>query len=271
MVHERDRFLQPPILIMDEIRQQLDALMGANRNVPLDQRDKLRPSLTYSDHSICKYYLCGFCPHSEFTKTKNDIGPCPKTHDEGCRRAWDALSDREKERLGYEEQLLRRLDRFKSDLSRRIAINKNVVERTAAKRQVENLYTSDEQRKLDGMAADIEGMLVQAQMAGEDGDVDGAEALVERAEGLREQREKVKKIADARVEASSAAGVEQRVCEISGLIVKGDGEGSHTEGRNFKAWERLHEAWERLDKVVRGRRRAGLDYLDEEEEGEVGE
>jgi hypothetical protein len=260
---------------MDEIRAQLDSLMGAHRNVPLSQRDKLRPSVTYSDHKICKYYLCGFCPHSEFTKTKNDIGPCPKVHDDACKGAWEALSDREKERLGYEEQLLRRLDRLKSELSRRIGINRSIVER-ASKRTVENLYTANEERQLDGMAADIEGMLVQAQMAGEEGDVDGAEGLVQRAEVLREQREKVKKLADARVEASSTAGMEQRVCEISGLIVKGDGEGSHTQGRNFQAWSRLHQAWDRLDGVVRGRRRAGrtsgggLDYLDEEEEGQLG-
>jgi len=269
---------------MDEIRAQLDSLMGAHRNVPLAERDKLRPSVTYSDHKTCKYYLCGFCPHSEFAKTKNDIGPCPKLHDDGCKRAWEALSDREKERLGYEEQLLRRLDRLKSDLSRRIGINRSIVERAAAKRKVENLYTADEQRKLEGMAADIEGMLGQAQMAGEEGDVDGAEGLVQRAEGLRETREKVKKLADARVEASSAAGVEQRVCEISGLIVNGEigeggefrEEGSHKLGRNYQAWERLHAAWDRLDGVVRGRRRAGrkngggLDYLDEEEEGQLG-
>lgn len=105
-------------------------------------------------------------------------------------------------------------------------------------------------------------------MCGENGDVDEAERLVEQAEGLREQRAKVKKLADARVGANTAVGVEQRVCHVSGLIVKGDDEG-HKNGRNFQAWERLHEAWERLVAVVRARRRPQPAYMEEEEEGEV--
>jgi hypothetical protein len=148
---------------MDEIRKQLDSLMGQHRDVPLAQREKLKKTVVFSNHEVCKYHLCGFCPHSEFTKTKQDLGPCPKLHDDECKRAWDALSDREKERYGYEEQLLRRLDRFKSDLARRIAINTSIIEKTAAKSSKENMYTADEQRQLDGMAQDIEAMLLQAQ------------------------------------------------------------------------------------------------------------
>ena len=105
-------------------------------------------------------------------------------------------------------------------------------------------------------------------VSGESGDVDEAERLVDQAEGLREQREKVKKLADARIGANSAVGVEQRVCQVSGLIVKGEEEG-HKNGRNFQAWERLHDAWARLDAVVRGRRQPQPDYMEEEEEGQV--
>ena len=148
---------------MEEIRKQLDSLMGQHRDVPLAQREMLKKTVVFSNHEVCKYHLCGFCPHSEFTKTKQDLGPCPKLHDEECKRAWEALSDREKERYGYEEQLLRRLDRFKSDLARRIAINTGIIEKTAAKSSIENMYTADELRRLDGMAQDIEGMLLQAQ------------------------------------------------------------------------------------------------------------
>lgn len=107
-----------------------------------------------------------------------------------------------------------------------------------------------------------------ARVSGENGDVDEAERLVDQAEGLREQRAKVKKLADARIGANSAAGVEQRVCQVSGLIVKGEEEG-HKNGRNFQAWERLHNAWARLHAVVQGRRRPQLDYMEEQEEGQV--
>lgn len=148
---------------MDEIRKQLDSLMGQHRDVPLAQRDKLKKAVVFSDHAVCKYHLCGFCPNAEFTKTKHDVGPCPKLHDDECKRAWEALSDREKERYGYEEQLLRRLDRFKSELARRISINESIIGKATANVSIENMYTVDEQRQLDGMAGDIEGMLLQAQ------------------------------------------------------------------------------------------------------------
>ncbi len=105
-------------------------------------------------------------------------------------------------------------------------------------------------------------------VCGENGDVDEAERLVDQAEGLREQRAKVKKLADARIGANSAVGVEQRVCQVSGLIVKGEEEG-HKNGRNFQAWERLHDAWARLDAVVRRRRQPQMDYMEELEEGQV--
>jgi hypothetical protein len=77
---------------------------------------------------------------------------------------------------------------------------------------------------------------------------------VEQAEGLREQRNAVKKAADGRIGANSIVGVVQTVCPISGLIVNVDGEGDHTSGRNYTAWKRLHETWERLEGVFAARR-----------------
>lgn len=54
----------------------------------------------FSDKEVCKAFLCGFCPHEEFRRTKNDCGDCPLLHDEGCRQQWEELDDRAKERYG---------------------------------------------------------------------------------------------------------------------------------------------------------------------------
>ena len=60
-----------------------------------------RSERKFSDDSICKYFLCGFCPYEEFRRTKNDCGDCPSVHDDACKAQWDALDDRAKERYGW--------------------------------------------------------------------------------------------------------------------------------------------------------------------------
>lgn len=54
----------------------------------------------FSDKDVCKAFLCGFCPHEEFRRTKNDCGDCTQLHDEACRKQWEELDDRTKERYG---------------------------------------------------------------------------------------------------------------------------------------------------------------------------
>lgn len=54
----------------------------------------------FSDKEVCKAFLCGFCPHEEFRRTKNDCGDCTQLHDEACRKQWEELDDRTKERYG---------------------------------------------------------------------------------------------------------------------------------------------------------------------------
>ena len=79
----------------------LDQLMGAERNVRLEERTG--KTKQFSDPDVCKYFLCGICPHDLFKGTKSDLGVCatPCT-DEGCKRSWDALSQAEKDELAKE-------------------------------------------------------------------------------------------------------------------------------------------------------------------------
>ena len=50
---------------------------------------RCRVGRKFDDPDVCKYDICGFCPYSEFRRTKNDIGcDCPATHDEACRKQW---------------------------------------------------------------------------------------------------------------------------------------------------------------------------------------
>ena len=57
---------------MDTMRAQLDELMGKDRNKLPNEKPKR--TLHFTDSEVCKYYICGFCPHHLFTNTKSDLG-----------------------------------------------------------------------------------------------------------------------------------------------------------------------------------------------------
>lgn len=57
---------------MDQIRQELDELMGKDRNLPLQER--LKKQEHFDDQDVCKYVLVSFCPHDLFPNTKADLG-----------------------------------------------------------------------------------------------------------------------------------------------------------------------------------------------------
>lgn len=223
---------------MDDIRAQLDALMGQDRDVPLSDRDKRRSERRFNDENICKYYICGFCPHEEFRRTKNDCGDCPYIHDENCKRQWEQLDDRSKERWGYEAELLKWFDKLLIDLRKRIESN---TERL--KVDDTPLILIEDQQRLDNMSKQINDMLARAATLGEQGEVDAAQAALADAERLKAQRTVFEQQAQARAYSKAGKNLHQQVCKISGLIINNEESRlqDHHAGRNFNSWKKLHE------------------------------
>lgn len=48
--------------MVDEMRKQLDALMGADRNGDMSIS-------SFQDHQVCKFFLAGLCPNELFNNT----------------------------------------------------------------------------------------------------------------------------------------------------------------------------------------------------------
>lgn len=259
---------------MDEMRAMLDDLMGKHRDVPLKEREKytyviyltlvsltwlrfhLFPCLCrkrkrFYDSSICKYHICGLCPYEEFKKTKNDLGSCPREHDAECLEEWNKLTDKEKERYGYERDLKRWLDRLLSDLEKKKEVNFARIKGSQKK-----TYSQEEQSSLDAMDRQIEELLIEAQNQGEQGDVDAAESLVEQAETVRKQKNTLKSTLDNKLAANVSKGLVQTVCPVSGLILN-DEEArlqDHHSGRNYTAWKKVHEKHAELEALFKKRR-----------------
>eukprot|EP00887_Chlorella_sp_A99_P002482 scaffold10.g2482.t1 len=238
---------------MDEQRKLLDELMGAERNLDLKERENYKPRRkTFSDRDICKSFLCGFCPHEEFRRTKNDMGDCELEHDEKLQEEWEALDDREKERYGFEEDLLRWLERLLSDLRKRISANE---ERLQADGKV--VISGEDQKHLDAMAAQISEALKASEQLGEQGDVDGCQAALNQAEALKRQRAMFEQ--EALIRGRKDSGSSSRVCQVSGLIINDEESRlkDHHGGRNFNSWRKLHEVHAKLLEARERRRAAG--------------
>ncbi|KDD72763.1 LUC7-like protein [Helicosporidium sp. ATCC 50920] len=226
------------------MRAMLDELMGPGRDLPAEERAKIQTSRDWRDPQVCRYFLAGFCPYEEFRRTKQDLGDCPAVHDSSARSAWEALLEETRQGAGHEAELLRWLDRLLQDLERRKEASMARLNTAPEGPQ----YLAEDQTRLEVLAAQIAAALASAGDAGEEGDVDVAQALTEEAEALRAQKTQLESAAAARAGNSALKGLRQEVCPISGLIINNDEARmrDHHTGRNYNAWKRLREVHERL-------------------------
>jgi LUC7 N_terminus len=88
------------------------------------------PKLSITDPKVCRSYLVGTCPHDLFTNTKQDIGPCPKSHNEALKTEYDAASDEQKRKWGFDFDYLRDMQKYVDDCDRRIDQAQKRLEKT---------------------------------------------------------------------------------------------------------------------------------------------
>ncbi|ODA80846.2 hypothetical protein RJ55_03806 [Drechmeria coniospora] len=106
-----------------EQRKLLEQLMGATSS----SRDT---QITLDDAKVCRSFIVGTCPHDLFTNTKQDLGMCAKVHSEGLKVEYEALPEREKQRLGFEYDYIRDLGKHVEECNRRIDSAQKRLEKT---------------------------------------------------------------------------------------------------------------------------------------------
>ncbi len=82
-ISRRSHSINQTTNMADAMRALLDELMGPDRN--LGQNEKNHNRRNFNDDTVCKYYLCGFCPHDLFTNTKSDLGLTAPSSLDICR------------------------------------------------------------------------------------------------------------------------------------------------------------------------------------------
>ncbi|GBG82939.1 hypothetical protein CBR_g36466 [Chara braunii] len=98
---------------MDAFRKQLDALMGANRNGDVQEVKR-----KYYARDVCRYFLCGLCPHDLFQNTKIDLGPCGKVHSLHLRLEYEDAKKRLRD--NYDRELEECLEKHIIDCDKKI-------------------------------------------------------------------------------------------------------------------------------------------------------
>jgi len=152
---------------MDAQKKLLDSLMGANRNGDLPTKTSQKH---YSDHNVCKHYLCGICPHELFLNTKMSMGECEKIHSSPLRLEYEE-DQRRRRSYQYEDSLERFLEDIVSDCDRKIqrSLQRLQEQKTAQsssedyRAEIQDLYTKSEELGSNGQVEESLKLLKEAE------------------------------------------------------------------------------------------------------------
>lgn len=110
-----------------EMRKMLEQLMGEQY---VNGTGKKAAQMSITDSKICRSYLVGTCPHDLFTNTRQDLGPCPKIHNESIKVQYDTADEAQQRRWGFEFDYCRHLQDYVEECNKRIEIAQRRLERT---------------------------------------------------------------------------------------------------------------------------------------------
>ena len=223
------------------MREQMDELMGKQRDVPLDERDAAKEA-NFADASVDRFFLCGCSPYELLKGTKSETMPqlerdgFLRERSEGMKLRWEALPQAEEDAYGFERELRDFLEVLVDEQDRRVAKAKERYETEAA---APPELPEGTRKELDGLREQIKDLQAESEALGEQGDVDASMAAFNRAQSLALQMQEVEKKA-VPVEAKR-----QYVDEVSGLVYSNtDNEERILElqsGKQYKAWKQIRE------------------------------
>lgn len=222
----------------DSFRSILDQLMGSDRDLLPEQKSGRQ--MHFSDDKVCKFYICGLCPHELFTNTKSDLGPCTNLHDEEIKAQYDQLSRDEKWRSHpFEKEFMSRMQKMVSDLDKRI----DRGHQRLSVQNAENPLPQEQMEKIDAISEQMELLLRQMEDLGACGRLQEAQSLELQILKLKAEQESIKKGASglpAGLASSQQPEKRLKVCEVCGaFLVVGDTDDrikSHNEGKQHQGY-----------------------------------
>ncbi|CAI5445548.1 unnamed protein product [Caenorhabditis angaria] len=247
----------------DYMAQMLNELMGSQRDaMPGEQKE-----LEFSDPSVCTDFLVGFCVHDLFRNTKNDLGFCQYTiHDESLKRKYEKSDKRG--RLGFERRFLERIQRINDDCQRKVLRNMDRLNVTQGENKVSEEVFAKKLEELnvrrEAISNKIDGLMNEAQIHGELGKVEAAQAAVDKADRAKQERDELDneetKIKNERARALSMeesvtmGNRQMQVCQVCGcFMLQNDAQqriDDHITGKLHIAYQTILDNIERLAKEI---------------------
>ncbi|KAM4663787.1 luc7-like protein 3 isoform 1-T1 [Discoglossus pictus] len=230
--------------------QLLDELMGRDRNLAPDEK---RSNVRWDHESVCKYYLCEFCPAELFTNTRSDLGPCEKIHDENLRKQYEKSSRYMK--VGYERDFLRYLQSLLAEVERRIRRGHARLALSQSQQASGSVGPAGKnEEKVQVLTDKIEGLLQQIEELGTEGKVEEAQGMMKLVEQLKEERELMKSTTST-IESFAAQEKQMEVCEVCGaFLIVGDAQSrvdDHLMGKQHMGYAKIKNTVEELKEKMR--------------------
>jgi RNA-binding protein Luc7-like 2 len=170
----------------DAMRAAMDEMMGRDRDLEDEEKQKRAASRHFSDAENCPHFLEAFCPHQLFASTKSDIGTCKQRHDQVMKDQYQAEPEHRRERYGYKRNLVQKLQNICSGVNRRIsAIAERLTKPDPVVAEAAAAVTAAAKKRVQDIADAIAAKIVLAEKAGEEGEVDKCQELVDEVSGGR--------------------------------------------------------------------------------------
>ncbi|ETN39252.1 uncharacterized protein HMPREF1541_05475 [Cyphellophora europaea CBS 101466] len=234
-----------------EQRKLLEQLMGDSFNGLSSSKTA---NLTLTAPSVCRSYIVGTCPHDLFTNTKQDLGQCPKHHPEHLKIEYSGLPDPEKQKLGFEYDYMRDMQKYIDECNRRIDQAQRRLEKTPDEIRQTNALL----KTISDFTKTINTGLLEIAVLGESGSVSLACSefyKVRTAKLAKEQAERdLKSLSDT----SGPSGHQKlQVCDVCGAYLSRlDNDrrlADHFYGKMHLGYAQMRRTYETLQKELKGR------------------
>ncbi|KAK4635380.1 U1 snRNP-associated protein [Fulvia fulva] len=212
------------------------------------------PVLTITDPKVCRSYLCGGCPHDLFTNTKQDLGPCDKSHIPNLKDEYAAAPDEKKREWGFEFDYQRDIGKYVNECDRRIDTAQRRLEKTPDEiRQTNTLL-----KQIEDLSRTIEAGITEVEILSEQGAVNLAVQEFHNLKLKKVQKEERERELKSLSDTSGPSGHQKlQVCDVCGAYLSRlDNDrrlADHFFGKMHLGYAQMRKEHERLSKELKGR------------------
>jgi uncharacterized membrane protein YgcG len=233
--------------------------------------DQRAPQLAITDPKVCRAYLVGNCPHDLFTNTKNELGPCPKAHNEVLKTEYQEADAEQKRRWGFEFDYMRDMQHHIDSCNRKIDSAQRRLEKTPEEiRQtnalvchvdvhvlVKDAYTI-QLKAINELTKSIEAGMLEIQIMGEEGMVNMAVQEFTKLRMKKAEKEERERELRALSDTGGPSGHQKlQVCDVCGAYLSRlDNDrrlADHFYGKMHLGYAQMRKSYEALQKDLKGR------------------